>query len=225
MGDGSSSPAEESAGAGGAIIEVASQRVTCLGGVLARRRPPTASPSSRRMPEPNTRDRNSRGSRVDEFRTAKLRRGYSGAAPSELAPTSPSQPRQFAVTIAVRSWWLCGLRKGRRRSGPDGRSPADGEDVPPLPAASLTQAHALPASPTPAVGFLALPWEQLAGWYRGQPARSSGPVAAADARRRRPLESPLLTGLGGFRVPAVEMAIGNCRDPLRRRCMQVANRE
>src|SRR6516165_122973 len=52
MGDGSSSPAEESAGAGGAIIEVASQRVTRLGGVLARRRPPTASPSSRRMREP-----------------------------------------------------------------------------------------------------------------------------------------------------------------------------
>jgi hypothetical protein len=26
---------------------------------------------------------------------------------------SPSQPRQFAATIAVRSWWLCGLRKGR----------------------------------------------------------------------------------------------------------------
>src|SRR6516162_10199818 len=25
----------------------------------------------------------------------------------------PSQPRQFAVTIAVRSWWLSGLRKGR----------------------------------------------------------------------------------------------------------------
>src|SRR6516225_7601444 len=24
---------------------------------------------------------------------------------------SPSQPRQFALTIAVRSWWLCGLRK------------------------------------------------------------------------------------------------------------------
>jgi len=24
-----------------------------------------------------------------------------------------SQPRQFAVTIAVRSWWLCGLGKGR----------------------------------------------------------------------------------------------------------------
>jgi ABC-type transport system substrate-binding protein len=23
----------------------------------------------------------------------------------------PSQPRQFAVTIEVRSWWLCGLRK------------------------------------------------------------------------------------------------------------------
>ena len=39
MGDGSPSPAEESAGAGGAIIEVASQRVTRLGGVLARRRP------------------------------------------------------------------------------------------------------------------------------------------------------------------------------------------
>src|SRR6516162_6142912 len=54
MGHESSSPAEESAGAGGAIIEVASQRVTRLGGVLARRWPPTASPSSRRMPEPNT---------------------------------------------------------------------------------------------------------------------------------------------------------------------------
>src|SRR5215467_13354053 len=47
-------PAEESARAGGAIVEVASQRVTRLGGVLARRRPPTASPSSHRMPEPNT---------------------------------------------------------------------------------------------------------------------------------------------------------------------------
>jgi len=28
-------------------------------------------------------------------------------------PKPPSQPRQFAVTIAVRSWWLCGLGKGR----------------------------------------------------------------------------------------------------------------
>ena len=24
---------------------------------------------------------------------------------------SPSQPRQFVVTIAVRSWWFCGPRK------------------------------------------------------------------------------------------------------------------
>ena len=29
------------------------------------------------------------------------------------APKVPSQPRQFAVTIAVRSWWLSGLCKGR----------------------------------------------------------------------------------------------------------------
>src|SRR5215472_10615192 len=36
-------------------------------GVLARRRPPTTSPSSRRMPEANTGDQNSHGSRVDEF--------------------------------------------------------------------------------------------------------------------------------------------------------------
>jgi hypothetical protein len=41
-------------------------------------------------------------------------------APDETAsvpdgPKRPSQPRQFAVTIAVRSWWLCGLRKGRTR--------------------------------------------------------------------------------------------------------------
>jgi len=42
-----SSPAEEStpiaSGAGGAVVEAASQRVTRLGGVLARRRPPSAS--------------------------------------------------------------------------------------------------------------------------------------------------------------------------------------
>src|SRR6516225_9130331 len=81
MGDGSSSPAEESAGAGGAIIEVASERVTRLGGVLARRRRPTASPSSHRMLEPNTGDRNSHGSRVEEFRTAKLRRGSPDVSP------------------------------------------------------------------------------------------------------------------------------------------------
>src|SRR6516164_11564083 len=81
MGDGSSSPAEESAGAGGAIVEVASHRVTRLGGVLAMWRPPTASPSSRRMPEPNTGDRNSHGSRVEEFRTAKLRRGSPDICP------------------------------------------------------------------------------------------------------------------------------------------------
>jgi aryl-alcohol dehydrogenase-like predicted oxidoreductase len=37
--------------------------VTRLGGVLARERPPTASPSNRRMPEPNTGDRSSHGSR------------------------------------------------------------------------------------------------------------------------------------------------------------------
>jgi len=34
-----------------------------------------------------------------------------GMTASELL----SQPRQFAVSIAVRSWWLCGLRKGRTR--------------------------------------------------------------------------------------------------------------
>ena len=52
-----------------------------LGGVLARWRPPSASPSSRRMPEPNTGDRPSHGSRVDEFRTAKLRRGSPDVCP------------------------------------------------------------------------------------------------------------------------------------------------
>jgi hypothetical protein len=84
MGDGCSSPAEESAGAGDAIIEVASHRVM-LGGVLARRRPPTASPSSRRMPEPNTGDRNGLGSVVDEFRSAKLRRGSPDVCPGQGA--------------------------------------------------------------------------------------------------------------------------------------------
>jgi hypothetical protein len=74
-------PDEESAGPGSAIVGAASQRVTRLGGVLAARRPATASPSNRRMPEPNTGDRNSHGSRVDEFRTAKLRRGSPDVCP------------------------------------------------------------------------------------------------------------------------------------------------
>ena len=52
-----------------------SERVTRLGGVLARRRPPSASPSNRRMPELNIGDRNGYVSCVHEFRTAKLRRG------------------------------------------------------------------------------------------------------------------------------------------------------
>jgi hypothetical protein len=37
--------------------------------------------SSRRMPKPNTGDRNSHGSRVDEFRTAKLRLGSPDVCP------------------------------------------------------------------------------------------------------------------------------------------------
>jgi hypothetical protein len=56
-----------------------------LGGVLARRRPPTAALSSRRMPEPNTGDRNSHGSRVEEFRAAKFRRGSLDVCPGQGA--------------------------------------------------------------------------------------------------------------------------------------------
>jgi len=62
-------------------LSKSSQRVTRLGGVLARRRPPTISPSTRRIPEPNTGDRNSHGSFVKEFRTAKLRRGSPDVCP------------------------------------------------------------------------------------------------------------------------------------------------
>ena len=63
------------AGADGAIVEAASERVTRLGGVLARRRPPSALPSNRRMPEPKIGDRNSYGSCLHESQAAKLRRG------------------------------------------------------------------------------------------------------------------------------------------------------
>jgi hypothetical protein len=43
-------------------------------------------------------------------------RDHRDAAVSKAGPRKPpSQPRQFAVTIAVRSWWLCGLRKVRTR--------------------------------------------------------------------------------------------------------------
>jgi hypothetical protein len=53
-----------------------SRQASCRGGVLARRRLPTTSPSRRRMPEPNT-----NGSRVHEFPTAKLRRGCPDVSP------------------------------------------------------------------------------------------------------------------------------------------------
>ena len=39
--------------------------------------------------------------------------GGATALEAWLRPILPSQPRQFAVTIAVRSWWLSGLCKGR----------------------------------------------------------------------------------------------------------------
>jgi len=69
-------------GPGGAIVEAASQRVTRLGEVLARRRPPIASPSSRRMPEPNTSDRNSHGSRVHEISDRKIAARFSRRLPT-----------------------------------------------------------------------------------------------------------------------------------------------
>jgi len=31
----------------------------------------------------------------------------------DMSSKKPSQPRQFAATIAVRSWCLCGLYKGK----------------------------------------------------------------------------------------------------------------
>jgi len=43
-----------------------------------------------------------------------IRRGLPGD-PDDTQSKYVSQPRQFALTIAVRSWWLCGLRKGRTR--------------------------------------------------------------------------------------------------------------
>jgi hypothetical protein len=36
---------------------------------------------------------------------------FGGSRSVTILTPPPSQPRQFAVTIAVRSWWLCGLRK------------------------------------------------------------------------------------------------------------------
>jgi hypothetical protein len=62
--------------------EAASQRVTRLDEVLARRRPPTASPSRRQMPEPNTSDRNSHSSRVHEISDRKIAARFSGRLPT-----------------------------------------------------------------------------------------------------------------------------------------------
>jgi|SRR6516162_5675890 hypothetical protein len=110
-----SSPAEEStpiaSGAGGAVVEAASQRVTRLGGVLARRRPPSASPSNRRMPEPNIGDRNSYGSCVHVFRTAKLRRGSRTFAHDQAR-------RGWSKIITIFQWVLIFEQSVNRRRGP-----------------------------------------------------------------------------------------------------------
>src|SRR5262249_47025165 len=81
MGDGSHPGLKRAPEPGGAIVEAASQRVT-LGEVLARRRPPIASPSRRRMPEPNTSDRNSHGSRVHEISDRKIAARFFGRLPT-----------------------------------------------------------------------------------------------------------------------------------------------
>src|SRR6516164_1940263 len=74
----------------------------CIRRVLARRRPPTASPSSRRMLEPNTGDRNSHGSRVDEFRTAKLRRGCPDICPAIWQlPIASIQDLRLATRLQI----------------------------------------------------------------------------------------------------------------------------
>src|SRR6516162_6039653 len=99
------------AGAGAAIVEAASQGVTHLGGVLARRRPPSASPSNRRMPEPNIGDRNSYGSCVDEFRTAKLRRGCRTFAHDQVR-------RRWSKIITIFQWVLIFEQSVNHRRGP-----------------------------------------------------------------------------------------------------------
>ena len=88
-----------------------SQRVTRLGGVLARRRPPSASPSNRRMPEPNIGDRNSYGSYVHEFRTAKLRRGSRTLAHDQVR-------RGWSKIITIFQWVLIFEQSVNRRRGP-----------------------------------------------------------------------------------------------------------
>src|SRR6516164_3756939 len=69
------------AGAGGAIVEARQPARDAPGRGPREVAAASASPSSRRMPEPNTGDRNSYGSRVHEFRTAKLRRGSPDVCP------------------------------------------------------------------------------------------------------------------------------------------------
>src|SRR6266446_2779728 len=68
----------------------------------------------------------------------------------------------------------------------EGRSRADPEDVLPLSAVSLAQAHASPASPTSAAGLHAglqpLPRERLAEMCPGRPAPAAAPDAARSAR-------------------------------------------
>ena len=70
-----------------------------------------ASPSNRRMPEPNIGDRNSYGSCVHEFRTAKLRRGFRVFAQDQVR-------RGWSKIIAIIQWVLIFEQSVNRRRGP-----------------------------------------------------------------------------------------------------------
>jgi hypothetical protein len=70
-----------------------------------------SSPSNRRMPEPNIGDRNSYGSRVHEFRTAKLRRGSRTFAHDQVR-------RGWSKIITIFQWVLVFEQSVNHRRGP-----------------------------------------------------------------------------------------------------------
>jgi hypothetical protein len=72
-----------------------------------------------------------------------------------------------------------GVAEDRAAPLADEKNQVDPEDAPPLAAPSLAQAHAFPASPTPAAGFRTRSRERLAKTCPGRPAPAAAPGAAA----------------------------------------------
>ena len=113
--------------------------------------------------------------------------GRAAAVPASalLAAADEPPPLSYRSSPVLLSLPAQGSRLVEARVAPvaDGRSLADPEDVPPLSAVAMAQAHALPASPTQAADFQPLSQERPAEISPGRHARAAAPIAVPHPAR------------------------------------------